>query len=141
VPNKEALIDGMLVRMRTEIRIPDPLPEDWMDLMVAIFSEYGRNLASHPNMMPFAGRRAESDPQSGLVFLTQIGFSDSDAVELWQSMIAVTVGFAVFSSRYTVADTSGLPTTLARRQSEWRDETYERTLRMILNGYDAARRT
>lgn len=140
VPNKEALLDGVLVRMRSEMRIPDPLPAGWMDLMQAIFAEYRRVLTAHPNLMPLAGRRVESDPDSGLVFLVQQGFSDDDAVELWQSMIAFTVGFSMFSSPYVSSDTSDLPPDLARRMSEWRDETCERTLRMLLCAYDARRR-
>ncbi|MHB1342165.1 MAG: TetR/AcrR family transcriptional regulator [Coriobacteriia bacterium] len=140
VPNKDALIDGVLVRMRSEMRIPESLPADWMDLMEAIFLEYRRVLTAHPNLMPFAGRRVESDPDSGLVFLTQLGFSDDAAVELWQSMIAVTVGFSVFSSAFATSDTFDLPPGLAVRMADWRDETCSKTLRMVLEAYDAARR-
>ena len=89
---------------------------------------------------PLAGRRVESDPSSGLVFLVQQGFSDADAVELWQSLIAFTVGFSMMSSPAVPSDTFDLPPDLAERMSEWRDETCMRTLRMILASYDAARR-
>jgi AcrR family transcriptional regulator len=140
VPNKDALIDGVLVRMRSEMRIPDPLPADWMALMEAIFAEYRRVLAAHPNLLPLAGRRVESDPSSGLVFLVQQGFSDADAVELWQSLIAFTVGYSLMSSPAVPSDTFDLPPELAERMNEWRDETCMRTLRMILAAYDAARR-
>lgn len=139
LPNKDALLDGVLVRMRNEIRIPDPLPADWRDLMLAIWAEYRRNLTAHPNLMPLAGRRVESDPDSGLVFLTQLGFSDDDAVELWQSMMAFVVGYSTFSSAQTQSDTSDLPDGLAGRMAEWRDETCVRSLRMLIDGYDARR--
>jgi len=141
LPNKDALLDGVIVRMRSEISIPDPLPTDWKDLMLAIWSGYRRNLTAHPNLMSLAGRRVESDPDSGLVFLTQLGFSDDDAVELWQSMMAFTVGYSTFSSAHTESDVSDLPTALARRMEDWRDETCVRTLRMLLEGYDARRAT
>lgn len=141
LPNKNALLEGVLVRMRSEMRIPDPIPEDWMDLMEAIFAEYRRVLAAHPNLMPLAGKRVETDPDSGLVFLTQIGFSDDDAVDLWQSMIALVVGFSVFSSAYAESDVSDLPPGLAARMSQWRDETCIRTLRVVLESYGAARET
>lgn len=140
IPNKEALLDGVLVRMRAEIRLPDPIPEDWKDLMEAIWSEYSRLLSVHPNLVSLAGRRVESDPDSGLVFLTQLGFSDDDAVELWQSMMAYTIGFAMFGSAYAKSDTWDLPEGLASRMSEWRDETCTKTIRMILESYDASRR-
>lgn len=139
VPNKDALLDGVLIRMREEIRIPDPIPADWKDLMQAIFDEYGRVLALHPHLVSLAGRRVESDPDSGLVFLTQLGFSDEDAVELWQSMIACTVGFAIFGSAYAQSDTWDLPDTLAARMSEWRDSTRSAALRAIIDAYDARR--
>lgn len=139
VPNKEALLDGVLVRMRSEIQIPDPLPEDWRELMLAIWAEYRRNLTAHPNLMPLAGRRVESDPDSGLVFLTQLGFSDSDAVELWQSMMAFAVGFSLYSASQTLSDVSDLPPGLATRMEEWRDETCLSSLRMLIDGYDARR--
>ncbi len=139
VPNKDALLDGVMVKMRSEMRIPDVLPEDWRDLMEAIFAEWRRVLAAHPNLMSLAGRRVETDPDSGLVFLTQLGFSDDAAVELWQSMISLTVGFSTFSSQFAESDTFDLPAGLAERMSDWRDETYLRTLRMIIEGYDRAR--
>lgn len=139
VPNKEALLDGVLMKMRAEIRVPDPLPADWKDLMEAIFDEYGRVLAAHPNLVSLAGRRVETDPDSGLVFLTQLGFSNDDSVELWQSMIACTVGFALFSSAYAESDTWDLPGELANRMAQWRGETRAKTLRAIIDAYDDAR--
>lgn len=139
VPNKDALLDGVVVRMRAEMTLPDPIPTDWKDLMEAIFAEYGRVLAGHPNLVSLAGRRVETDPDSGLVFLTQLGFSDDEAVELWQSMIAFTVGFATFSSAYAESDTWDLPDELATRMAQWRDDTRARTLRAIIEAYDFMR--
>lgn len=139
IPNKDALLEGVLVRMRAEMRIPDPLPTDWVELMVAIFVEYRRVLTMHPNLMQLAGRRVESDPDSGLVFLVQMGFSDDAAVELWQSMIAFTIGYSMMGSANVPSDTFDLPEDLQRRMAEWREATFERTLRVILRGYDDAR--
>ena len=142
IPNKEALLDGVVVKMRSEIQLPMPLPEDWIELMIAIFAEYRRVLSAHPNLVALSGRNVETDPQeSGLIFLTQIGFSDDDAVELWQSMIAFVVGYSMFAANVAESGVEDLPTHLARRHSEWRDETCIRTLRVILEGYDAARKS
>lgn len=139
VPNKEALINGVVLRMRSEIRIPDPIPEDWKELLEVIFAEYRRVLAAHPHLLPYAGRRVETDPDSGLVFLVQMGFSNEVAVELWQSMIACTVGFAVFGSAYAESDTWDLPDELASRMVDWRDDTCAKTLRAIIDFYDEVR--
>ncbi len=114
IPNKDALIDGMLLQMRQEMRLPDPMPTDWMDIFAAIFAEYYRMLAAHPNLVIYAGRRVETDPEtSGLEALSQMGFSDDDAVDLWQSVIAFCAGFSLFSSSYAETDTSDLPPGLA----------------------------
>lgn len=139
IPSKEALLDGVIVKMRSEMQIPMPIPDDWMDLMAAIFAEYRRVLAAHPNLVALAGRRVETDPDSGLVFLTQVGFSDDDAVELWQSLISFTVGFSMFSSHAAASDVFDLPSHLAQRMADWRDDTCTRSLRILLEGYDARR--
>jgi AcrR family transcriptional regulator len=140
IPNKDALIDGMLVKMRTEIRVPDPLPTDWVDLFVAIFVEYYRMLAAHPNLVAYAGRRVEGDPEtSGLEALTFMGFAEEDAVELWQSLIAFCAGFSLFSSSHAETDISDLPPGLSERMSRWDDKTVRTTLRAILDGYAGKR--
>lgn len=136
LPNKDALLDGVVVKMRSEVRVPDPIPEDWVDLMTAIFAEYYRVLTAHPNLVTLSGRSVETDPEtSGLIFLTQLGFSDDEAVELWQSMIACTVGFAMFGSAYATSDTWDLPDDLAQRMADWRDETRGKTLRAVIDFY------
>ena len=139
VSNKEALLDGVVARMRSEVRLPDPMPEDLIDIMGAIFAEYRRVLAAHPHLISMAGRRVETDPESGLVVLTRAGFAENDAVDLWQSMLAFVVGFSMFSSTAAESVVSDLPPGLARRMQEWRDDTCVRTLRMILGAYSEAR--
>jgi AcrR family transcriptional regulator len=139
VPNKEALLDGALELMRTEVRLPEPMPEDWREAMAQIWAEYRRMLANHPNMVPLAGRRVESDPIGVLEGLVQMGLSEDDAAGLWQSLLAYTVGFSMFSSAYTQLDTYDQPPGLAARLADWRDETCVDTLRMIVDGYDARR--
>jgi AcrR family transcriptional regulator len=138
VSSKEALIDSVLVRMRSEVRLPEQLPDDWMEVFEVVFREYRRVLTAHPNLMLYAGRRVDSDPEtSGLESLVAMGFAEDDAVELWQSLIALSVGFSVFSSSAAETDTSDLPSGLAQRMAEWRDETFARTLRLVLEGYSA----
>ena len=139
LPSKDALLDGVLTRMRSEMQLPDPMPEGWMEIMEAIFGEYRRVLAAHPNLLSLSGRRTKAETQQGLLFLVDLGFSYDDAVDLFQSLMAFTVGYSVFSSPLAEADTTGLPPALGERMAEWRDETCARTLRVILEGYDARR--
>lgn len=139
VASKEALIDGTLSLMRSELRLPDPPPKDWMKLMEAILADYRRILSAHPNMMPLAGRRLDGETDSGLAFLTEQGFSSEEAVELYQSLVAFVVGFSMFSSRYAETGTNGLSSELSMRLTDWRDETCARTLRMIMKAHEKAR--
>lgn len=139
IPNKDALLVGALEQMRTEVKLPDPMPEDWRDIMEVIWAEYRRMLSAHPNMVPLAGRRVESDPLGALEWLVSLGLSEDDAAGLWQSMLAYTVGFSMFSTTYAKLDTYDLPEGLASRVTHWRDETCTQTLHMIIDGYDARR--
>jgi AcrR family transcriptional regulator len=140
VPSKEVLLDWTVERMRSELRLPDPVPEDWVDIMASIFDGYRRVLAAHPNMLPLAARRTDGATPIGLQFLIDQGFAPDDAVELYQSLTAFTVGYSMLSSPFAHADMSPLPGDLAERARDWRDETCERTLRMIMAAYGPRRR-
>jgi AcrR family transcriptional regulator len=139
VSSKEALVEGALSRMRSEMRLPDAQPEDWMSSMEAILSEYRRVLTAHPNMMPLAGRRLDGGGEGGLAFLKQQGFGPEKAVEVYQSLIALVVGFSLFSSQYADTGTTGLTPELGVRLTDWREETCRRTLRMIMQAYERER--
>lgn len=136
VPNKDALIDGMLVRMRAEIHLPDPLPEDPGKVFEAVYREYYRMLAAHPNLVAYAARKVEGDPEtSGLEALIQMGLPTDDAVGLWQSLLAFCAGYALYASSRAEADTRDLPPDLAARMAQWPEETVVRSLRAIVAGY------
>lgn len=131
VPNKDTLLDWTVERMRSEAKLPDQLPEDWVDLMALIFGEYRRVLAAHPNMLPLAVRTTGDTELSGLRFLIDHGLPPDDAAELYQSLLAFTVGFSLLSSPVAQVASRGLPRELAH----WRDETCRRTLRTIMEDY------
>jgi AcrR family transcriptional regulator len=136
IPNKEALIDGMLVKMRAGMDLREPYPQDVVDLFEMIFLEYYRMLAAHPNLVIYAGRKVEGDPEtSGLEALTMMGLPESDAVELWQSLIAFCAGFSLFSSSRAETDTRDLPSGLAARMTRWDERTVARTIRTLMLGY------
>ena len=140
VGDKNELIEGVLARMRADVRLPEPQPADWPELIEAVFLAYWRVLAAHPHMMPLAGRRLEGEGASGLTFLKEQGFDDEAAVELWQSLAAVVVGFSMFGSGAAPTGTKGLPTEFRSRVTEWREETCAKALRAILNAYEGRRR-
>jgi TetR/AcrR family tetracycline transcriptional repressor len=135
VPHKEALLDGVVERMRSEMRLPPTEPDDWADALEAIFVEYRRVLVAHPNMLPLAARRTRGAGASGLEYLIGQGVPPDDAVELYQSLVAFTIGYSVLSAALVEAEWAGLPEALAERLGEWRDTTFRRTLRIVMDGY------
>lgn len=139
VPHKEALLDGTVERMRSEMRLPETAPDDWADALEAIFVEYRRVLAAHPNMLSLAARRTDRAGASGLQYLIDQGVAPDDAVELYQSLVAFTVGYSVLSSPLVETAWAGLPEALGERLREWRDATFRRTLRIVMDGYRAGK--
>ncbi|MGA2500735.1 MAG: TetR family transcriptional regulator [Tepidisphaeraceae bacterium] len=133
VPNKEALLDLMVRQIRSEVRLPDPIPSDWGELLVAVLGAYRRALCAHPNMLPLA-TRAGDGPPIGTQFMMENGLTPVDAAELYQALIAFTVGFAMLSARSSQMDQTAFDGTGA----EWSDETCDRTLRSIIDGYRKA---
>ena len=137
VPSKEMLLDGIAERMRSEMRLPDPLPDDWAGVLESIFVEYRRVLAAHPNMLPLAARRTDRAGTSGLMYLIDQGIAPGDAVALYQSLVAFTIGYSLLSSTMVAAAWPGLPEEFAERLRDWRDGTFRRTLRIITDGYSS----
>jgi AcrR family transcriptional regulator len=135
VPHKEALLDGVVERMRSEMQLPETAPDDWADALEAIFVEYRRVLTAHPNTLPLAARRTDGAGASGLEYLIDRGVAPDDAVELYQSLVAFTIGYSVLSAPLVETAWAGLPEALAERLGEWRDATFRRTLRMVMDGY------
>jgi AcrR family transcriptional regulator len=133
VPNKDALLDLMVGQIRSEVRLPDRMPSDWGELLVAVLGAYRRALCAHPNMLPLA-TRAGDGPPIGTQFMIENGLTPADAVELYQALIAFTVGFAMLSARSSPLDRTAFDGTGA----EWSDETCDRTLRSIIDGYRKA---
>ena len=135
VPSKEALLDLVVDWMRAEMRLPDNAPPDWADSLEAVFVEYRRVLAAHPNMLPLAARRTGTAGTSGLHYLVDQGIDPEVAVELYQSLVAFTIGFSVVGSPLVEASWAGLPDALGERLRDWRDSTFRRTLRVVMDGY------
>jgi AcrR family transcriptional regulator len=137
VPSKEVLLDWTVERMRAEMRLPEPLPDDWARALEDIFVSYRSVLAAHPNMLPLAARRTDPSVPSGLTFIVDHGLALDEAVELYQSLVAFTIGYSLLGSPAIETAWAGLPDELAGRLREWRDDTFSRTLRLIIDGYRA----
>jgi TetR/AcrR family transcriptional regulator, tetracycline repressor protein len=139
IPSKQALLDLTVDRMRDEMRLPEPLPRNWMDRMEAILVEYRRILLAHPNMISLATHRTGSVATSGLQYFMDVGLPAETAVEMYQSLIAFVVGFATLGSGGPDGGPGGARTSLqpavAERLAAWTDDTFRKTLRILMAGY------
>lgn len=135
VPNKQAVLDGAVGVMRSEIVLPDPIPTEWREIMQVVFEGYLDLLIAHPHMLPMAARHVESDPAEGLPFLIQTGLGIDDAIAVWQSVMAFVVGYATFASHAIVGDVEHLGPDVAERMRRWDRNTAARGLQAILAAY------
>ncbi len=140
VPNKEALLDLTVDRMRSEMRFADPLPDEPSAMFEAIFTEYRRVLTAHPNMLPLATRRTDQSATTGLEYLIDRGLDLDTAVELYQSLTAFTIGYSLLGSPAVKDDWGRFLPELAERLGDWRDVTFRRTLRAVMDGYGLTQR-
>lgn len=140
VPGKAALLDGVLALMRSEVTFDEPLPEDWPSLLETVFLRYAEVLMAHPNLLPLAGRHLDSDPAEGLPHLVERGLSVRDAVDLWQGLMGLTVGFAQFSIRALEHSADHLPDDLAGAMGAWTTVTLRRNVRGLIGAYEGASR-
>jgi len=141
VADKQALLDGVIARARSEMRVTaDPLA-GWRPFLEEVFLEYRRLLLAHPNLIELAGWRLENGMEDGIAYLMSIGFGLDDAVELMQSLVALAVGFAIFGAPDAHKGSRGLPAPIADRMEDWREETCARTARLILDSFEERRGT
>jgi AcrR family transcriptional regulator len=136
VPNKEALLDLTVEQMRSEMHLTASPSENPAEAFGAIFAEYARVLAAHPNMLPLATRRTVPTSTSGLEYLIDQGLPEDVAVELYQSLTAFTIGWALLGA--TDSAWAGLPEHLARRLGRWDERTFRRTVGQLMAGYGFA---
>ncbi len=140
VADKQALLDGLIGRARTEMRVTVDPSVGWLPFLEEVFAEYRRLLVAHPNLMSLAGWRLENGMEDGLAYLVSIGFTLDDAVEMMQSLAALAVGFAMFSVPRAPKGERGLPPEMAARMGDWREETCRRAARLILESFADRRR-
>lgn len=139
IADKEALIDGVIACMRSEMRVAGDPSGDWKEFLEEVLVEYRRVLTAHPNMMSLAGWRLENGMEDGLVFLMEIGFDLDDAVELMQSLVALVFGFAIFSVPTIQSGERGLPPEMAQRMRDWREDTCRRMAHIIMESFEPRR--
>lgn len=130
-PNKEAILDGVAEAILNEMTLPEPIPEDWMDLLVSMCLAFRRTLARHPNALPVLMARPLNPPEGATVtpvgVLQDQGFDPVDMIEMYQALMALTFGHAVVSA---VSPSPSRAFSLASG-----DEGFARAIRILIEGY------
>lgn len=143
VPNKDALLDGVIERIITEMRGPKPPYDDWMATMETMIGELRRVLLEHPNVLPLLAVRppmtSAATPYVSvpLRMLSETGMPAEDVVDLYQSLLAFTFGHSLLSAKLPdrVQMSEESAGELTERMAEWDARAFSRTVRMILEGY------
>jgi len=141
-PNKDAILDGVAQTIIARMRLDDPLPEDWMDLLVMFAVAFRRTLAEHPNAMPILMTRPMAPPADATVtpasVLAGAGFDPERMLEMYRSLMALTFGHAAIASAEQVGSE---PAADAGVRLETDDEAFRRAARILIAGYAAEEQT
>jgi TetR/AcrR family tetracycline transcriptional repressor len=100
IPNKAALLDGVLERVVSEIEIPED-GSTWDERLRQMTHSFRSTALSHPRVVPLFGmRQFNSLPALDLVeavfeLLAEAGFSTVDALSVLRAMSAYALGFTI----------------------------------------------
>lgn len=142
VPNKQAVLAGAVeVALTSQQASPPESPSDWKDTVLAAVCGFRRALTTHPAILPLIVATPPSSPEANamyiempLRFLVAQGFDDRDAGQLFEAVFALSFGHAMLTTSYkTIGGEDGVP------RVEFAEESFERSVRVLLDGYEAAR--
>ncbi len=150
-PNKDAILDGIVERVFSEMRMPEHLPEEWMALAEEMFVAFRRVVAEHPNTIALLARRPLNTGGSAdfveapLAVLSRSGLAPERVGKLYQSLVAYAFGHAFVASDRPVAPADSPVRTDAERYvaaqaagpsvSVYDEETFRETLGHIMRGF------
>jgi AcrR family transcriptional regulator len=162
VPNKDALLDGIVELIVLEIDVPDSLDGDWQEAARRVVRSYRQAAHSHPNAFPLVTMRPLNTPEAlrrldaNFEILRQAGFDEPTAIIAFRTLASYTRGFALeeVTGRAVGAqpvgtddrlDPRSLPADEFPRISELaprlvaadRDAEFERGVDLILTGLEA----
>lgn len=165
VPNKDALLDGLVELVILEIDVPASIDGDWKEAIRHVLRSYRSAAHSHPNAFPLVTVRPLNTPEAlrrldaNFEVLRQAGFDESTAIVAFHTLAGYTRGFALeeVTGRALGAqpldaehiDLRSLPADEFPHISELapllvdtdRDAEFERGLDLILTGLEAERRS
>ncbi len=101
VPNKAALLDGIVELLLEEIEIPGPEVSDWRERLRRIHQSYRRVAHAHPHAFPLAVTRPYNTPgpfrqvEATLQILHEAGFDAETALHLFQTGSSYASGYVL----------------------------------------------
>ncbi len=135
-PSKEAILDALAGSIAQDMRLPETLPDDWVELLVEMVDAFRQVLLAHPNALPVLVTRPLSPPEDAMVtpasVLAEQGLDPSRLTEMYHALMALTFGHAVVSTtgaapRPPEADNAPVqPLT---------DEGFRRAARYLIEGF------
>jgi AcrR family transcriptional regulator len=163
VPNKEALLDGIVELIVLEIDVPAWPDGDWKEATRQILRSYRRAAHAHPNAFPLVTMRPLNTPEAlrrldvTFEILRRAGFDEATAIVAFRTLAGYTRGFALeevtgralgalppgtdrVDPRVLPADEFPRITELAPQLvAANRDAEFERGVDLILTGLEAER--
>lgn len=161
VPNKDAVLDGIVELIVLEIEVPADVDSDWKDAARQIVRSYRRAAHSHPNAFPLVTMRPLNTPEglrrldATFEILRRAGLDEPTAIVAFRTLASYTRGFALeeVTGRAIGAEPLGsdrldpraLPADEFPRLAELapllvaadRDAEFERGVDLILTGLEA----
>lgn len=103
VPNKAALLDGLVEKVISGVEAP-PSDLPWQDQVRAMAHSYRRVVGAHPHAVPLIAMRpfntiaALRPLESALQVVRDAGFSDEDALHAVRTIVSFATGYALAES-------------------------------------------
>jgi AcrR family transcriptional regulator len=123
VPNKAALLDGLVELLLDELEIPGPEAGTWQERMRRINQSYRRVAHAHPNAFPLAVTRPYNTPgplrqvEATLQLLHDAGFDAETALHVFQTSSSYTSGYVLAEiTRASRPSADGTAPSLDRRR-------------------------
>lgn len=104
VPNKDALLDGIVEVLQSEIEIPAVDAGTWEDRAVRMAASLRAVALRHPNAVPllvtrpFASSAALRPCEAAFAILAEAGLDDEQALMAFRTIVAYVLGFVMVES-------------------------------------------
>lgn len=161
LPNKSAVLDGIVEAIWGGIVAPSPVPgETWQEILVGVFTAFRRRLLEHPRAISIVSARTAATPAMFALIDTTIGrveaagMPGAEAMPLIDSLSAFTLGKLLGEASATNAEGAArlreslqaitpashphLVATLAGGYGPAPREQFDRGLRALIAGWTAS---